>query len=113
MHNQLLWACIMNIFYPVPEPLKLSIPFFQDKVQAGFPSPALFPYKLGCQSLLSGCKSIYFRWLIFRIICNPLLTKLTIVRNFKALNNGRIATHSSHFICTFNGSFVPLVDKKE
>ncbi|MFI3308946.1 translesion error-prone DNA polymerase V autoproteolytic subunit [Ewingella allii] len=30
----------MNIFYPVPEPLKLSIPFFQDKVQAGFPSPA-------------------------------------------------------------------------
>lgn len=30
----------MNIFYPIPEPLKLLTPFFQDKVQAGFPSPA-------------------------------------------------------------------------
>lgn len=30
----------MNVFYPTPEPLKLLTPFFQDKVQAGFPSPA-------------------------------------------------------------------------
>lgn len=30
----------MNVFYPTPEPLKLLTPFFQDKVQAGFSSPA-------------------------------------------------------------------------
>ncbi len=30
----------MNIFYPIPEPTMLLIAFFQDKVQAGFPSPA-------------------------------------------------------------------------
>ncbi|WP_159282835.1 translesion error-prone DNA polymerase V autoproteolytic subunit [Rahnella variigena] len=30
----------MNVFYPTPEPLKLLTPFIQDKVQAGFPSPA-------------------------------------------------------------------------
>ncbi|MDW5500032.1 MULTISPECIES: translesion error-prone DNA polymerase V autoproteolytic subunit [Enterobacterales] len=30
----------MTVFYPTPDPLKLLIPFFQDRVQAGFPSPA-------------------------------------------------------------------------
>ena len=30
----------MDIFYPTPDPLMRLIPFFQDKVQAGFPSPA-------------------------------------------------------------------------
>ncbi|MBF7982072.1 MULTISPECIES: translesion error-prone DNA polymerase V autoproteolytic subunit [Rahnella] len=30
----------MNIFYPATDPLMCLIPLFQDKVQAGFPSPA-------------------------------------------------------------------------
>jgi len=30
----------MKTFYPTPVPSKLLIPLFQDRVQAGFPSPA-------------------------------------------------------------------------
>lgn len=90
-----------------------QLPLYGIPCPAGFPSPALFPYKPGCQSLLSGYKSIYFRWLMYGMVCNHLLTKLTIVRNFKALNSEGTATHSSHCSCTFNGSFAPLVAKKE
>ena len=30
----------MTFFYPTPNPTKLKIPLFADKVPAGFPSPA-------------------------------------------------------------------------
>ncbi|MGP2890591.1 DUF4113 domain-containing protein [Serratia marcescens] len=30
----------MTFFYPTPNPTKLEIPLFSDKVPAGFPSPA-------------------------------------------------------------------------
>lgn len=34
----------MKHFVPTPTPEKLYLPLFSDRVPAGFPSPALFPF---------------------------------------------------------------------
>jgi len=56
----------------------VRLALFTERCAAGFPSPALFPYRSDCQSKLAYINSIYFSLLNPIWVCIQSLTKLTI-----------------------------------
>lgn len=82
----------MMMFIPAAsEANELKIPLFTERCPAGFPSPALFPSRPGCQSQQPNRILNLLRWLGTRRHRNQPLATLTIVSALKALNsNGSV-----------------------
>lgn len=103
----------LDLVYPRPSVEGDALPFFAEPVAAGFPSPALFPYRSGCQSKQSYINSIYFSLLNPIWVCIQSLTKLTVVRALKALNSKGAASNPCLLSRCCSSFFILFVAGKE